>query len=108
MQRATTRVLTRVGFLKRAGRQRLSSLRFAQGQALSAAKDLSPGQAQILRCAQDDTSHLAGSFPKKPTRVRTLVVARCVVARLRLLFYIHILCWQFSSVSPGPPFANKI
>src|SRR5712692_688380 len=38
---------------------------------LSAAKDLSPGPAQILRCAQDDTSHLAGSFPKKPTRVRT-------------------------------------
>src|SRR5260370_13000786 len=37
---------------------------------LSAAKDLSPGQAQILRCAQDDTSHLAGSFPQKPTRVR--------------------------------------
>ena len=36
---------------------------------LSAAKDLSPGQAQILRCAQDDTSHLAGSFPTKPTRV---------------------------------------
>src|SRR6266852_1810405 len=36
---------------------------------LSAAKDLSPGHAQILRCAQDDTSHLAGSFPKKPTRV---------------------------------------
>ncbi len=33
----------------------VSSLRFAQGQALSAAKDLSPGQAQILRCAQDDS-----------------------------------------------------
>ena len=67
--------LTRVGFLKCAGRQRLSSLCFAQGQALSAAKDLPPGQAQILRCAQDDTSHLAGSFPKKPTRV-SLVGAR--------------------------------
>ena len=39
------------------------------GQALSTAKDLSPGQAQILRCAQDDTSHLACSFPKNPTRV---------------------------------------
>jgi len=36
---------------------------------LSAAQELSPGQAQILRCAQDDTSHLAGSFPTKPTRV---------------------------------------
>src|SRR5260370_22269115 len=43
---------------------------------LSAAQDLSPGQAQILRCAQDDTSHLAGSFPTKPTRVRTTGVAQ--------------------------------
>jgi len=36
---------------------------------LSAAKDLSPGTTQILRCAQDDTSHLAGSFPEKTIRV---------------------------------------
>src|SRR2546425_2981512 len=38
---------------------------------LSAAKDLRLARREILRCAQDDTSHLAGSFPKKPTRVRT-------------------------------------
>src|SRR2546421_4921233 len=31
---------------------------------LSAAKNLSPGSAQILRCAQNDTSSLTGSFPK--------------------------------------------
>jgi hypothetical protein len=37
---------------------------------LSAAKDLRSARREILRCAQDDTSHLAGSFPKKPTRVR--------------------------------------
>ena len=67
----TPRQLTRVGFLKRAGRQRLSSLRCAQGQALSAAKDLRLARREILRCAQDDTSHLAGSFPKKLTRVST-------------------------------------
>src|SRR6266852_5172268 len=30
---------------------------------LSAAKDLAPG-TEILRCAQDDSSHLAGAFPK--------------------------------------------
>ncbi len=36
---------------------------------LSAAKDLRLARREILRCAQDDTSHLAGSFPKKPTRV---------------------------------------
>ncbi len=38
---------------------------------LSAAKDLRLARREILRCAQDDISHLAGSFPKKPTRVRT-------------------------------------
>jgi hypothetical protein len=32
---------------------------------LSAAKDLSLDATQILRCAQDDTSYLAGSFSKK-------------------------------------------
>ena len=37
---------------------------------LSAAKDLRLARREILRCAQDDTSHLAGSFPKKPTPVR--------------------------------------
>src|SRR5215470_9790101 len=31
---------------------------------LSAAKDLRLARREILRCAQDDTSHLAGSFPK--------------------------------------------
>src|SRR6266566_3738573 len=36
---------------------------------LSAAKDLSPGQAQILRCAQDDSLWRPARF-KKPTRVR--------------------------------------
>ena len=36
---------------------------------LSAAKDLRLARREILRCAQDDTSPLAGSFPKKPTRV---------------------------------------
>jgi hypothetical protein len=34
---------------------------------LSAAKDLSPGQAQILRCAQDDSLWRPARF-KKPTR----------------------------------------
>jgi len=29
-------------------------------------------EAVILSAAKDDTSHLAGSFPKKPTRVSTL------------------------------------
>src|SRR5436190_15946457 len=45
------------------------------GQALSAVKDLRCARREILHCAQHDTSHLAGSFPKKPTRVRSLVVA---------------------------------
>ena len=36
---------------------------------LSAAKNLSSGRAQILRCAQNDLFHRAGSFPKKPIRV---------------------------------------
>src|SRR5579864_1006312 len=58
--------LTRVGFFE----TRWSP----EAVILSAAKDLSPGQAQILRCAQDDTSHLDGSFPQKPTRVSTLPV----------------------------------
>ena len=40
------------------------------GQALSAVKDLRCARREILHCAQDDTSHLAGSFPKKPPRVR--------------------------------------
>src|SRR5450755_2535364 len=36
---------------------------------LSVAKDLRPARREILRYAQDDTSHLAlaGSFPQKPT-----------------------------------------
>ena len=46
---------------------------------LSAAKDLRLARREILRGvypgakrrAQDDTSHLAGSFPIKPTRVET-------------------------------------
>ena len=36
---------------------------------VNSAKDLRLARREILRCAQDDTSHLAGSFPKKPTRV---------------------------------------
>src|SRR6266550_4180698 len=40
------------------------------GQALSAVKDLRGARREILHCAQHDTSHLAGSFPKKPPRVR--------------------------------------
>src|SRR6266516_3533154 len=36
---------------------------------LSAAKDLRCVRREILRCAQDDTPHLVGSFPKKPTCV---------------------------------------
>jgi len=43
---------------------------------LSAAKDLSLSSVQILRCAQDDIFHLASSFSKKPTCVRTARVAR--------------------------------
>ncbi len=36
---------------------------------LSAVKDLRGARREILHCAQHDTSHLAGSFPKKPPRV---------------------------------------
>ena len=43
------------GFLKCAGLACHSSLYFV---ILSAAKNLSPGMTQILRCAQNDTSHL--------------------------------------------------
>ncbi len=43
------------GFVKQA---------IARGVILSVAKDLSPDRTEILRCAQDDTSNLAGSFPK--------------------------------------------
>jgi hypothetical protein len=38
---------------------------------LSAAKDLRSAPREILSAAKDDTSHLAGSFPKQPTRVST-------------------------------------
>src|SRR6266852_3347157 len=63
----------KVGIVCSGGNTSLEHLRMALDETrrsplaviLSAAKDLSPGRAQILRCAQDDTSHLAGSFPKK-------------------------------------------
>ena len=37
---------------------------------LSAAKNLSPGVMQILRCAQHDRSHFADPFPKTPPSER--------------------------------------
>jgi hypothetical protein len=59
---------TRVGFYE--------TQRSPEAVILSAAKDLRCARREILRCAQDDTSHLAGSFPKKPPRERTARVAR--------------------------------
>ncbi len=54
-------VLTGVGFF---------AMRWSpEAVILSAAKDLRSAHPEILRCAQDDTSRLAGSFPKKPTPV---------------------------------------
>src|SRR5260370_35213041 len=50
----------------------VSSLCFSQGRSFAALRmtyRTSSGTTQILRCAQDDISHLAGSFPKKPPRV---------------------------------------
>src|SRR6266849_9668619 len=49
---------------------------------LSAAKDLRLARREILRYAQDDSLWRPARF-KKPTRVRTLVVARCGVAPTR-------------------------
>ncbi len=42
---------------------------------LSAAKDLRLARREILRCAQDDSLWRPARF-KKPTRVRTFMVAR--------------------------------
>jgi hypothetical protein len=44
---------------------------------LSAAKNLSPGSTEILRCAQHDTSHLASSFPKNLPLKGTLGRGQC-------------------------------
>src|SRR3989442_6360235 len=72
---------------------------------LSAAKDLRLARREILRCAQDDTSHLAGSFPKKPTRVRTGSPAPTIHGSGRP---IRRMVGAGSWVDPGPclPFAR--
>src|SRR6266852_4874303 len=63
---------------------------------LSAAKDLRWARREILRCAQDDSLWRPARF-KKPTRVRTLVVARLMVARCELLHALALVPSQCHS-----------